>query len=210
MVKPIATATTKAEKRSLFPYALTGLAVILLSAFLITQAAAQKDPVPAEGGAEAADIAADALEYCAWIAEDSAAAEGGLAEDGWTVDYSESSGPFVWEVNASKTYPDGTDAYIFALVESYPTGQVTYCSYDASGISVLPNLYAFGEIFDVEGVVEDLGDGVVYGTWEDIYDDVLYFVLANTDIDYFFAQVTVITAGGINDGAAEATVGDGK
>ncbi|MHA1559739.1 MAG: hypothetical protein ACTSWI_03595 [Alphaproteobacteria bacterium] len=210
MVKPNTTAAAKAEKRPLFPYALTGLAVILLSAFLITQAAAQKDPAPAGGGAEAANIAADALDYCAWIAEDSIAAEGGLVEDGWTVDYSESSGPFVWEINTSKIYPDGTDAYIFALIESYPTGQVTYCSYDATGISVLPDLYAFGDIFEVEGVVEDLGGGVVYGTWEDIYDDVFYFVLANTDIDYFFAQMTIISAGGISDGTPDAAAGGGK
>jgi hypothetical protein len=165
--------------------------------------------IPAQTDAGAADIASEALDYCAWIAEDSVAAEEGLAEDGWVVDYSESSGPFVWEINASKIYPDGTDAYIFALIESYPTGQVTYCSYDATAIPVLPDLYAFGELFDVEGVVEDLGDGVVYGTWEDIYDDIFYFVLANTDIDYFFTQMTIISAGGIYDDAADAPAGDG-
>ena len=202
MAKTNTTATAKADKRALLPYALTGLAIILLSAFLITEVTAQKDAGEDTG---ATNIAADALDYCAWLGEDSVAAEGGLVEDGWTIDYSESSGPFVWEINASKIYSDGTDAYIFALIESYPTGQVTYCSYDATGISVPPDLYAFSELFDVDGVVEDLGDGVVYGTWEDIYDDIFYFILANTDVDYFFAQMTVISAGVIVDAAA----GDG-
>jgi hypothetical protein len=210
MVKPKTTAAAKAERRNLLPYVLTGFVVVLLSAFLVTQAAAQKDPGP-DGNAGAGDIASEALDYCAWIAEDSLAAEDGLTADGWNIDYSESSGPFVWEINASKIYPNGTDAYIFALVESYPTGQVTYCSYDATGIPVPPDLHAFGELFDVDGIVEDLGDGVVYGTWEDIYDDVFYFVLANTDIDYFFAQMTIISAGGIYDAAADAAAaGDGK
>lgn len=200
MVKPKTIAAPKAEKRTVLPYAVTGFVVILLSAFLVTQAAAQKDPGP---DGDAANIASEALDYCAWIAEDSLAAEDGLTADGWTIDYSESSGPFVWEISASKIYPDGTDAYIFALIESYPTGQITYCSYDAGAIAVPPDLYAFGELFDVEGVVEDFGDGVVYGTWEDIYDDVLYFVLASTDVDYFFVQMTVISAGGILDAAPD-------
>lgn len=208
MVKPNSTAAAKAdEKSALLPYVFMGFAVVLLSAFLVTQAAAQKEPGADEN--TGANIAADALDYCSWLADDRVAAEGGLAEDGWAVDYSESSGPFVWEINASKIYPDGTDAYIFALIESYPTGRVTYCSYDATGISVPPNLNAFGELFDVAGVVEDFGDGVVYGTWEDIYNDVFYFILANTDIDYFFAQMTIVSAGGIFDDDVDATAGDG-
>lgn len=196
----LTTTTAKTAKRNLLPYAMTGMAVVLLSAFLVSEAAAQKapGPGPVNPGVQA-DIIGDAIDYCAWMAEDDVGAEEALAADGWTIDYSESNGPYVWEINAYKIYDDGTDAYIFALIETYPTGRITYCSYDANTLPAIPDLNAISQQYDVAGEIDDYGDGVAYGTWEEIADDAFYFVLANTDVDYFFLQMTAVTAGGLYD-----------
>jgi hypothetical protein len=46
MVKRNSTAAVRAEKNTLLPHVFMGFVVVLLSAFLVTQAAAQKDPGP--------------------------------------------------------------------------------------------------------------------------------------------------------------------
>ncbi len=197
----LTTTTAKTAKRNLLPYTMTAMAVVLLSAFLVSEAAAQKAPGPGPvnpGGAQA-DIITDAIDYCAWMAEDDIAAEEALAADGWTIDYSEANGTYVWEINAYKIYDDGTDAYIFALIETYPTGRITYCSYDANTLPAIPDLARISQEYDVAGEMDDYGDGLVYGAWEEITDDAFYFVLANTDVDYFFLQMTVVSAGGFAD-----------
>ena len=203
MARQISTTAAKTAKRNLVPYTTTALAVVLLAAFLVSEAAAQKAPGPGPVNPGAtADVIADAIDYCAWIAEDSVGAEEAMTADGWTIDYSESSGPFVWEINASKIYADGTDAYVFALIETYPTGQIAYCSYDANTLSMQPDITTIGTLYEVDGEYEDYGNGIIYGTWEEINDDSFYFVLANTDVDYFFLQMTVVTAGGLHGGEA--------
>ena len=183
-------AKTRAAAAAL-PYplriALAGFVAVALAMFAATQAKAQK-------GATSTELVFDAVEICGLIISDLDDAEADLAADGWAIDYSQSNGPFVWEVGASKIYDDGTDVYIFALLETYPTGMIGYCSFDAQVVPNTLDLEAVAAEYDVVGMVEytDIG---TYGTWEEFGDGGVYFVQASQDNadNYFFLQMTFVT-----------------
>jgi hypothetical protein len=168
-------------------------AVALLASGSI-QAYAQKGPATPAGPT---DLVGDAVEFCAMIVNDLEEAEIQLPANGWTVEYSDASGPFVWEISASKIYADGSDAYIFALIETYPAGSIGYCSFDVQAVPNTLDLAAITDEYDVAGTVEQTEDGT-YGTWQDVGTDGTYYVLANQDAvdNYFFFQMTFVAANG--------------
>jgi hypothetical protein len=176
---------------------MAGLVAVALAMFAATQAKAQK-------GATSTELVFDAVEICVLIVSDLDDAEAELAATGWAIDYSQANGPFVWEFGASKIYDDGTDVYIFALLETYPTGLIGYCSFDAQVVPNTLDLEAVAAEYEVTGVVEytDIG---AYGAWEEFGDGGVYYVQASQDNadNYFFLQMTFVT------GATDAN-GGGK
>lgn len=196
-------ATAKAARRDLRPLILTALATAFLLAVIATQAFAQKGPGPA---GQSANLIEDSIDLCALLSGDRAEAESELAAQGWSIDYSDSNGPYVWEVDASKTYADGTYASIFALMETYPTGQITYCSFTADSVPNVPDLAAVQQIYDVDGEVQPY-DGGADGTWEQIADGVAYYALANVSEGYFYLQLTTVAQGGLTAAPRSGPVG---
>jgi hypothetical protein len=197
------TRAVAAVSTDLFRFAMPAMFAAALLAFGSSQAHAQKGPgTPAEP----ADIISDAVDFCAMIVNDLEEAETQLPQDGWTVEYSDANGPFVWEISASKIYADGTDAYIFALIETYPAGSIAYCSYDAQSVPGALDLTSITTEYDVQGNIEQTEDGV-YGTWQDSGTDGTYYVLANQDAvdNYFFFQMTFVAANGTT-----GAIGGGK
>ena len=191
------TQTAAAVTTDLLRYALAGLVALALTSIMTNQAQAQK-------GATSSELVAEALEICGTIVTDVDDAEAELADTGWFIEYAEANGPFVWELSASKIYDDGTDVYIFALIEVYPTGLIGYCSFDAQAVPVSLDFEAVAEEYDVPGMIKytDIG---IYGAWEEVGDGGVYYVLANQDIadNYFFLQMTFVSQsdGAIGDGA---------
>lgn len=171
--------------------ALAATVALAIALGAATQARAQK-------GEASTDIVFDAVEICGLIINELETAEADLANDGWAVEYSEANGPFVWEIGASKIYADGSDAYIFALLETYPTGFIGYCSFDVQGVPGTLDLEAVAAEYDVVGTVEynDIG---AFGIWEEFADGGAYYVQARQDSadNYFFLQMTFI---GTSDG----------
>ena len=176
---------------------LAGSVAVALAMFAATQAKAQK-------GATSTELVFEAVEICGLIINDLDDAEAELAATGWAIDYSQANGPFVWELGASKIYDDGTDVYIFALLETYPTGLIGYCSFDAQVVPNTLDLEAVAAEYEVTGWVEytDIG---AYGTWEEFGDGGVYYVQASQDAadNYFFLQMTFVTE-------AAGTTGGGK
>ena len=123
------------------------------------------------------------------IVNDVNTAEAELIGLGWIIEDSYSKGPFVWELDASKIYDDGTDVFLFALIESYPSGEIGYCSFDAQYVPVIQGLESIADLYGVSGIVEYV-DGGAYGAWENMADDGVYFLLAEMIDDYFFLQMT--------------------
>ena len=191
------TQTAAAVTTDLLRYALAGLVALALTSIMTNQAQAQK-------GATSPELVAEALEICDTIVTDVDDAEAELADTGWFIEYAEANGPFVWELSASKIYDDGTDVYIFALIEVYPTGLIGYCSFDAQAVPVSLDFKAVAKEYGVPGMIEytDIG---VYCAWEEVGDGGVYYVLANQDIadNYFFLQMTFVSQsdGAIGDGA---------
>lgn len=213
MAKPTTRTVALAVRRNLLPFSVAALGAALLSAFMVSNALAQKAPGGGDGGGgggNANDLIFDAIEFCAEISEDSLDGEEQLIAAGWTIDYSDSNGPYVWEISATKLYPSGAEASIFALIESYPTGEITYCSFDAFDSPEAPDLAIVAQEYDVIGETQDMGGGLIYGTWEVVEGDTTYYVLANTDIDYFFLQMTAVTTGLPPLGDGDAPAGSGK
>jgi hypothetical protein len=176
---------------------LTAIAALLVPALVAAPASAQK-------GAASTELAIDAVERCATIANGTVEeAEAELVDLGWTIEYSDSAGPFVWEISASKVFADGADVYLFALIELYPTGFIVFCTYDAQPVPGAVDLNAITDAYDVVGTIEQTDAGA-YGAWEEIGDGGVYYVLAeqNTADAYFFFQMTFFvlpgegTAGG--------------
>jgi hypothetical protein len=195
------TRAVAAVSNDLFRFAMPALFAAALLAFAPSQANAQKGPgTPAEP----VDLIGDAVEICAMIVNDLEEAENQLPQDGWTVEYSDANGPFVWEISASKIYTDGSDAYIFALIETYPAGAIAYCSYDAQSVPGTLDLEAVAADYDVQGTVQHNGDGA-YGTWQDTGTDGTYYVLASQDAydNYFYFQMTFVASNGTT-GAIDA------
>lgn len=160
--QPAANATTT---RNLLQISLAAFAGVMLIALLATQATAQKRTPGSTSLIE------DGIDLCAII------------EDSY------SKGPFVWELDASKIYDDGTDVFLFALIESYPSGEIGYCSFDAQYVPVIQGLESIADLYGVSGIVEYV-DGGAYGAWENMADDGVYFLLAEIIDDYFFLQMT--------------------
>ena len=186
-----------AARTDLVRYALTALAAMLAPALLAAPASAQK-------GAASTELAIDAVERCVTIANGTLEEVGAeLVDLGWTVEYSDAHGPFMWELSASKIFPDGADVYLFALIELYPTGLIVYCTYDAQGVTGAVDLNAITTEYEVTGTVEQTDTGT-YGAWEEIDDGGVYYVLAeqNPADASFFLQMTFVvppgeeTAGG--------------
>lgn len=188
------TRAVAAASTDLFRFAMPALFAAVLLAFGSSQADAQKGPATP---AEPADLISDAVDFCAMIVNDLEEAETQLPLDGWTVEYSEANGPFVWEISASKIYADGSDAYIFALIETYPAGAIGYCSYDAQAVPGTLDLASITTEYEVQGTVQQTEDGV-FGTWQDNGTDGTYYVLASQDAydNYFYFQMTFVAASG--------------
>jgi len=184
------TKAAAAVSSDLIRFALAGFLALALTSFLVTQAMAQKTP----GGAPSPALVTDAVDICGIVVNEPLEdAEAELANLGWSLDYSEPSGAFVWEINASKIYDDGTDVYLFALLELYPTGLIGYCTFDAQAVPGRVDLNAVADVYGVPGTIEETDVGI-YGAWEEIGDGGIYYVLANQDYsdNYFFLQMTFI------------------
>jgi hypothetical protein len=167
------------------------MAVLLAVALLAVPASAQK-------GTASTELVIDAVDRCVSIASDTLEdVEADLVDLGWTIEYSDFSGPFVWELSASKIFPDGTDVYLFALIELYPTGTVVYCTYDAQAVPGAVDLNVITTEYEVVGTIEQTDAGV-FGAWEEIGDGGVYYVLAdhNTADALFFLQMTFVVLPG--------------
>ena len=79
--------------------------------------------------------------------------------------------------------------FLFALIESYPSGEIGYCSFDAQYVPVIQGLESIADLYGVSGIVEYV-DGGAYGAWENMADDGVYFLLAEMIDDHFFLQMT--------------------
>ncbi len=185
----------RAVVRDFLPLSLTALATVILLALFATQAAAQKGPATPTG--QAPNLIEDSIDYCALLSGDLTDAQNQMTADGWSIDYSDSNGPYVWEIDASKTYSDGTSVSIFSLIETYPAGQITYCSFTANSVPNPPSLEDVQQIYDVDGEVQPY-DGGEDGTWEQVGDGVTYYALANVSENYFYMQLTTVATGGLS------------
>lgn len=186
MAKPSRTAAAKASARDIIPYALAALAAAFLIAIAATQASAQK-------GSDGSYLVVDGLDTCGEIVDNPAGAEGLLTDAGWFVEDIFQNGPFVLEISASKIYDDGSDAYIFALIESYPSADLGYCSFDVQAVGGTVDLAIVDETYDTVGMIEP-GEFGIHGTWEAATDDAIYLVLSNYEEDsaYLFVQMTKV------------------
>ena len=196
LLKPAAAA--KFAAREVTQLGLATLAAASLVALVATQATAQKN------ADESPDMVIEAIDICGMILTDVTAAEAELANLGWFVEDSYSISPFSWEISASKIYDDGADAYVFAVIESYPSAEIGYCSFDLQLIAEPVDFDVVVDTYDVVGEVrhDDVG---AYGTWESVDDDAVYFVLGTYEdgADYFFVQMTRLgegTSAGIGGG----------
>lgn len=200
------TPAAKAVRRDIFPLSLTALATVLLLAFMANQAWAQKGPGPAGPAGGSVNLIEDSLDLCALLSGDRGDAESELQAQGWSIDYSDSNSSYVWEVDASKTYADGSYASIFALMETYPTGQITYCSFTADSVPNVPDLNTVQQVYDVTGEVQPF-DGGADGTWEQVNDGVTYYALASVSEGYYYMQLTAVAQGGLNAAPQSGPVG---
>jgi hypothetical protein len=214
MARVTKTTAARAVARDFLPLSLAALASVILLTLLATQAWAQKSPGPASPGGpppagQPANLIEDSIDICSSLSGDLTDAQNQMVAQGWSIDYSDSSGPYVWEVDASKIYSDGSNASIFALIETYPTGQITYCSFTADSVPNPPALETVEQIYDVTGEVQHY-EGGADGTWEQVGDGVTYYALANVDLNYFYLQVTTVASGGLAGAPGGAPPAGGK
>jgi len=181
------TVAAKATARDILPYAATALAGAILVAVAATTADAQQK------GSDASYLVVDGLDTCGALVDDGTGAEDILIDDGWFIEDVYQNGPFITEISASKIFDDGSDAYVFALIETYPSAQIGYCSFDVQAVGGTVDLGIVEETYDTVGTVEP-GEFGVHGSWEAASDDAIYLVLANyeDESDYLFVQMTKV------------------
>ena len=187
MARQSRTTAARASVRDILPYAATALAAALVVVFAVSTADAQQK------GGDASYLVVDGLDTCGSIVDSGADAEDVLINDGWFVEDIYQNGPFITEISASKVYDDGSDVYIFALIETYPSAEIGYCSFDVQAVPGNVDLAIVEETYETVGMVEP-GEFGMHGTWEAATDDAIYLVLVNYEPDsaYLFVQMTKV------------------
>ena len=158
-----------------------------------------------KGGASVGDLIIEGIDLCGLLVDDVPDVEEQLEGEGWVIEDVYQNGDFVLDRSASKIYDDGTDAYVFATLETYPGSSIGYCSFDVQFLQAPQDLAIVLETYDAIGEVSIDEFGYVHGTWQSIENDSYYLVLAHyeDENDYLFLQMTRV--GGVGAAASAAT-----
>lgn len=194
-------ATARAAVRDNSTIVLTGFIALMALILAATQAFAQQKGEAQTGG----DVLLEGIDLCGLLVDDVPEVEDQFEADGWVIEEVYQNGNFVLDRSMSKIYDDGTDAYIFATLESYPTSSIGYCSFDVQFLQSPQDLGIVLETYDAIGEVTVDEAGYVHGTWQSIEDNAYYLVIAHYEEanDYLFVQMTRV--GGVNAGSSAAT-----
>lgn len=155
-------------------------AAALLPAVLATPTLAQKGPAAGRDVIdEGYNLCLDAVAGLDYLRQSLNAA-------GWTIDDDANYGPYQVYINAS-IVGDGTtgDRYLYATVETYPTIDLVYCTYEVEGAYSVAD-YGLLSAYGLDGEYQDLEDGT-YGVWE-VADEAggqLWLLQAQQDYLYF-------------------------
>ncbi len=171
-------------RRSRSRVAAIGVGAFALLAFAVAPGLAQKAPPPPPPS----NAFADGYEICMQAAMDLTAVQALLTNAGFTMDEPIVEGPFQHTVSATKIDDVNGDAYFYVVVETYPTLELTYCTYEIEGVVGEVDFAAATDAFGLDGGVE-LGEGGVYGAWEMLGDEGGALILAQQEGDYFLFQV---------------------
>lgn len=172
---------------------LTVAAFALAPAIMATPSFAQKGPAAA-----GADVLDEGYNFCLEAVAGLDYLIESLTAAGFTIDENSNYGPYQTYVNASKL-GDGTtgDKYVYATLETYPTTDLVYCTYEVEGPYRAPNYDGFVANHAIDGDYQALADGT-FGVWEQFYEDgsTTLFLVQDTPADeYFYFQLDWVGPG---------------
>lgn len=188
MAKPTRS-VARAAIRDLRPTLLIGFITLALLVLAASQASAQQKKSSGD------QTLIDMIDICGLLVEQGADAEDDLIDAGWTVDDVFQYGPYSREISASIVFSDDSDAYAFAVVESYPTAELGFCSLDIQGITSSIDLNIVSETYTADGSIAQDEFGDWHGSWESVEDDSIYLVLVHFEDanDYLLVQMNRIS-----------------